>query len=136
MNTKSFAIAIYATFALGLASLGVYVSLNGPHGGVVKDAGRYKIEMKSLPGHFSSYLLDQHTQPMSNKGLTCRVKFIFADSTMVDADLVPFGSDGFEAKSQIGQFQSCRITFMARGENISAVFENEGVLVKDDKNKK
>ncbi len=132
MNSRNFAIAIYATFALGLASLGIYTSLDGPHGGVVKDAGRYKIEMKSMPTHFSTYLLDHTTQPISNKGLTCKAKFIFADSTMVDADLIPFGADGFEAKSLVGYFQSCRITFMAKGEAISAVFENEGVMVKKD----
>jgi hypothetical protein len=132
MNSRNFAIAIYATFAMGLASIGIYTSFDGPHGGVVKDAGRYKIEMTSLPTHFSTYLLDNASQPISNKGLTCKAQFIFADSTSVDAELMPLGSDGFETKSLVGYFHSCRVTFIAKGESISAVFENEGVMVKKE----
>ena len=130
MSSRSFIIAIYATFAAGLASLGVYTALNGPHGGVVKPAGKYNIEMKSLATHFRAYLLDEHTHPLSNKGITCKVKFMFADSTLVDADLTPFGGDGFESTSIVGNFQSARITFNVRNESVSAVFANESVFVK------
>jgi hypothetical protein len=124
---------LYFTCALVLVSLGILKSFNGPHGGVVKKAGNYSIESKNLPASFCAWLLDKKSNALSNKNVTCKVRFIYADSSNVDAELIKMGSDGFTTTTSFQGYTICRVTFNIGNEDVSAKFENETALVSKDK---
>ncbi|MBC7861428.1 MAG: hypothetical protein IAF38_00555 [Bacteroidia bacterium] len=126
----SFMLLIFISFK-------VFRSNNGPHGGIVKVAGKYKIEMKNESSSLTEpktyfYLLDKNSKSIENSKLTCRVKFFFNDSTSVDGQIVPYEKEGFVNLSAILRFNSCRVAFDLAGETISTIFENETILVKEE----
>lgn len=101
----------------------------GPHGGVIKSADKYYIEMKNIPDTtFLSYLLDKKMNTMSNKSISGEVKLYFQDSTVVNMDLIPIEGDAFTAKILPG-FYSCKITFDISGKEVSAKFDMRTQLV-------
>lgn len=106
-------------------------SATGPHGGNVKSAGEYYIEMKHSSFDFYAYLLDKKMKPISNKGISCEAKFVFSDSTLINVPLKPLGEDGFSTKSGAIAFSSCRIFFNVFGVYVSAEFENENPIVQE-----
>lgn len=130
MKRRPLGVTVYFTFVLLLISFGIFKSFQGPHGGTVKKAGKYNIEVKNLPAAFSTWLLDHKLKSMSNENVTCQVRFLFADSTHVDADLVKLGTDGFTTTTAFDNYSTCRVTYTAAGEKITAKFDNETILVK------
>jgi len=114
-----------------LISLKMFQSPYGPHGGVVKPAGNYQIEMKNPFGNLYAYLLDVESKPMRNKRISCKVRYYFPDNTTTEIDLKPFGDDGFMAETTT-RFYSCRITFNLQGKSVSAKFENENPIVQKE----
>ena len=122
---------VVATFIL--LGFGLYQSSNGPHGGAMKQADNYYfIEMKNPYGNFFAYLLDKNYKLMSNKGISCEVRFFAHDNTTTDVALKPFGEDGFSAEVSI-PYQSCRITFQVFGKPVTTLFENETLMVEKKK---
>jgi hypothetical protein len=111
-------------------SLWFFQSNSGPHGGMVKPADEYTIEMKNVYTEFNTWLLGKDLKPVSNNGIECEVNFLFADSTSMDVKLTPSGEDGFATKTGVPGFTSCRITFDLPGKKVSARFENSGTIVK------
>jgi hypothetical protein len=111
-----------------LVSLNIPQTSVGPHGGIVKVAGNYNIEMKSPYGNLYTWILDYKLSPLNNKGVTCEARFYFSDNTIVDTRLKPFGEDGFTTTTA-NDFLSCRITYKVAGKSVSAKFENENVIV-------
>jgi len=101
----------------------------GPHGGTMKQVENYNIEMKNTYGNFYTYLLDNKQNPIGNKGISCGVKFFYADNTNVEVLLKPLGEDCFFTETTT-PFQTCRITFNVFGKKVSARFENEVPMVK------
>ena len=129
MKTKIIIVVVIVLVAGGLlVSLNLFQSPNGPHGGVVKPAGNYQIEMKNPYGNLYAYLLDVESKPIRNRRVTCNVRYYFPDNTTTDVDLKPFGDDGFTAETTI-KFYSCKITFNLQGKSVSAKFENENPIV-------
>ena len=105
----------------------------GPHGGTVKQAESYRIEMKSIYPDFYAYLLNKNLDPISNKNASCEARFFLSDNTTVDIPLQRFGEDAFKAKLTAMDYNSCRITFHLEKNSISAKFENESAIAGDKK---
>ena len=105
----------------------------GPHEGVVKPAGDYNIEVKNSFTNFYAYLLDKKNKPISNKGITCEVRFIFSDNTGISTSLIPYLEDGFTTEKMMPEFYSCRVYFNIQGKSVSAKFENKNTIVQKTK---
>lgn len=129
MKTKIIVIALLIAAAIILVSLNVFQSSQGPHGGTVKKAENYNIEMKNPGGSMYAYLLDRNLKPVNNKGISCKVKLFFPDKTAADQILSPFGTDGFIIELIPMYYVSCTVTFNVAGKNIEADFENEVLFV-------
>lgn len=127
MKTK----IMYALFLLALATL---VSLGstqaeGPHGGIVKKAEGYYIEMKNNPDtSFFAYLLSKKQKTISNQNISGEVQLFFPDSTTLDVKLTPIAGNGFTAKVLTG-FYACKITFHVFEKEVSAQFEKQSQIV-------
>ena len=129
MKTKIVLIGLLVVIMVTLNSLRIFQPIVGPHGGIVKQAGAYSIEMKENYPDFYAYLFVNNFKPVSNKGITCQARFILPDNTNIDVLLKPFGEDGFTAESGAFKFYSCRIYFNVFGKTVSAQFENENPIV-------
>ena len=125
MKKEIILIVVLLLITVSLVSLILFQRAAGPHDGVVKSAGEYKIEMKNSYPDFYAFLLDKKNIPVSNKGITCEVKFIFPDSSNIYTSLKPYGKEGFSLKSAALRFCSCQIHFITGGKTVSAAFENE-----------
>ena len=130
MKTKIILIALLVIAALLLISLKIYQTSEGPHGGTVKRAEGYNIEMKNSHEGIFTFLLDKNLKPINNKGISFRLKLFYPDDINTDSELKPFGEDGFFSESIPKYYSSCEITFHVSGKNISAEFENETLFVK------
>ena len=99
------------------------------YGGIVKQAGKYKIEMvlnpllKTDPLNF--YLMNKKGKPVSNKDITGKVECTFQDGATETLTLEPSGEDGF-AVQLINKTQPfvCLVTFQIKGKSATARFEN------------
>lgn len=123
MRTK----IMYALFLLTILTLLSLVAPTsvGPHGGIVKKAEGFYIEMENNPDTtFFAYLLNKKLKTISNKGISGEVKFFFPDSTALNVELKPAPGNAFTAKPVPG-FNSCKITFLVFGKSVSAPFEKE-----------
>ncbi|MBA3680932.1 MAG: hypothetical protein H0W73_07160 [Bacteroidetes bacterium] len=104
----------------------------GPHGGIIKKIQNYYIEINT-PGKFIyTYLLDKKLNTISNKEVTCDVKFSLPDSTSFNLKLKPHTDGGFIGENLNG-FYGCIVTFTAFGKTLSAKYENASVLAVDKK---
>jgi hypothetical protein len=103
----------------------------GPHGGTVKQAENYRIEMKTIYPDFYAYLLNKNLETISNKNATCEARFLLNDNTTVDIPLQRFGEDAFKAKLTTMDYNSCYITLHMGRNSISAKFENESAIAGD-----
>ena len=129
MKTKNFITSIIVMLTLSLHAQNIVAPAAGPHGGTVKNAGGYNIEMHySYPDIFA-YLLTKDLKSISNKGILCNVKFILPDNTSVETDLKPFGDDGFTTNSCPLLFNATKINFNLSGKYISTKFENDNPIV-------
>lgn len=126
MNKKN---SLFGSIVLG--SIIIFVSLSGgrfdvgPHGGRVKSVDDYTIETKVTDEFIYAYLLDKKSKPMSNKGVKCKMRFLFSDKPYIDLVLSPFEKDGFKIRSNVAGYYSFHIHFQLFGKIISTTFENE-----------
>lgn len=121
---------IYCLSLIFLIALWGMQLATGPHGGTLKKSGDYLVEMNSSDINFYCWLLDEKTNPISNKNITCSVKFFFPDNTILDSEAQPFGEDGFTIENT-GKFLSCEVTFHIRGKSVSAKFESSSPVVRE-----
>ncbi len=135
MKTLKFllGISVLMSLLLVISSLKILKIQEGPHGGSVKMAGNYHIEMKSTGNIFHAYLLDKKMEPMKNEFTSCSVRFFYQDSTMMELELQRYGEDGFSSAKSVPYFETCKITFSVFGKNISAGFANTPYFVKGKK---
>ena len=121
----------------GLLLLGITIlfsmtmsSPEGPHGGIIKKAEDYHIEIKNSPDTlFFAYLLNKKLNPISNKGISGDARFFFPDSTVFNVRLEPIAEDAFKA-STISGFYACKVNFNVFGKSVSAVFEKQQQIVR------
>ncbi|MBA2612057.1 MAG: hypothetical protein H0U95_08805 [Bacteroidetes bacterium] len=95
----------------------------GPHGGSIKNAGNYFIEIKQVDKFLNAYLLDKKLKNMNNKDILGAVKYFFKDSTTFDFKLQPTNASGFTCEGLSG-FSVCKVTFTVLGNSVGAKFEN------------
>jgi hypothetical protein len=119
---------------IAVALLGInYLQPNvGPHNGSLQKAGTYYIEMKSMHQEIHAYLLDKRMEPIGNKGISCEVKLLYADSSCLIKPLKPFGNDGFSTGIPYTPYFYCRVSFKVSGKVVTAGFENQNLIVQKD----
>ena len=105
----------------------------GPHGGRMKQSGRFKIELLGCTGHVEVYLLDNEGQAMSNYDIKGKVNFVFKNKTGPDIPLQAYGRDGFSANIPQSDFFNCIVTIEILSSPITATFECECAQVTDSK---
>ncbi len=105
----------------------------GPHGGSIRQAENYLIEMKSVYPDFYVYLLKKDFESIGNKNITCDARFYMDDKTTMDVGLQRFGEEAFKAQLAAMNYNSCRITFHMGRNSISAEFDNENAIAKHNK---
>ena len=133
MKSKLILPLLLLTAASFLVSLSTYQATTGPHGGKLKRAENYLIELKMFNADLYTYLLDQKLMPVGNKGISCEIKFFTPDSAYVNTVLKPFREDGFILESNTIVYQSCKVIFKVPGKSVSANFDNENVMVEKNK---
>ena len=113
-----------------LISLNYYQTSSGPHGGIVKPAGAYNIELKSTYPNLYTFLLDKNNKPMRNKGILCEIDFLLSDKTKINSQLTPYMADGFMMELGTFNYSTCKVLYNVYGKTISADFDNESAIVK------
>lgn len=111
-------------------------SHGSPHGGIVKTAGDYHVEMVMAKGKATFYLLDDKEKSMTNKGITGTVLFQFADKTTATVPLTASGDAAFLATNEkVSTFKSCVVTFKVNGKTVTAKFTEEKAEHKKEEHK-
>lgn len=107
-----------------VAPLTDLIQTPGPHGGKIKKADQYHIELKSDDNFIYTYLLDSRKRTMSSKNVTCSARFFLPDSTDLVIALKPFGDNGFTGEHITG-YRVCKITYVIDVETkVSAMFDS------------
>jgi hypothetical protein len=128
MNTKLILFGLILSGIVVLYSVNRYQGTTGPHGGELKPAENFNIELKEAFPNLHCYLLDQKLEPVSNLGVLCEIRFFMPDETTVDLNLKPFLNDGFILESNTIVYNSCRVTFNISGKSVSAKFNKEHLI--------
>lgn len=132
MKTKIIVVAVLLLVIItAFISMDKFQVTTGPHGGRLQQAKEFNIEVNTSHSEFYAYLLDKQYKPISNKGVSCEIRFLLPDSTNLDVTLMRYKEDGFRIESSVSGYHSYRVIFHAFGENISAKFENKIVLVRE-----
>ena len=126
---------IFSSFLLLLAATGIaQTDSTGPHGGRLKNAGIYKIELLGCDNYVELYLFDSDTEAINNTNISGEVAFYYSSQSSLYSHLTHYGMDGFTAKIPVNTFSFCKVSLNVNGAFIlSEKFENE-CLVKLGKN--
>jgi hypothetical protein len=125
-------LTVWLLFAMVVVmALNTFRGSSGPHGGIVKIAGDYKIEMLNSSFGLSVYLLDARERAIGNDKIMCKVEFLFPDSSSITYVLKPYGADGFEIDWGTFEFYTCKIYFYVDGKSVSAWFDNPNTVVRN-----
>lgn len=131
---KSIAIGIFL-LAAGTTISTAQVNENqskGPHGGIIQNAGDYKIEMVERENNCSFYLTDAKGKTVSNKGVTGTVVFEFFNKTKAtNAISLDKGNALFVEVPRASIYTYCTISAIVKGKTISARFKNTQVSQQD-----
>jgi hypothetical protein len=95
------------------------------HGGTVKTAGDYHIELVEEPGKFRVYLLDNRERAISLKGVTGLAIFRNGDVTTGTQRLTPIGDTHFEIPQKGQVFSAIIINFKVKGQSVIAKFDKD-----------
>jgi len=134
MKTKVFITLVFSIVALlHMTSYTTYQDTDGPHGGTLKKAENFYIEMRNPYDHFYAFLYNRMMKPVSNKNIFCSVRFYYNDSTSTDMVLEPFEEDGFVSASTVPNYVTCKVMFNVQGKTVEAKFDNTTYIVKKKK---
>ena len=96
------------------------------HGGVVKTAGNYHIEMVKGEEKVSFYLLDGKENTIPNKDITGTAILQFENKTTATEKLTAQGNDHFIVKLKEPELSfTCVVSFKVGGKTVSAKFQEE-----------
>ncbi|UYZ61174.1 heavy metal-binding domain-containing protein [Hymenobacter latericus] len=96
---------------------------SAPHGGIVRTAGKYHVELVLKNGLMTAYLLDDKEQVLPNKGLTGTAMVLHGGKTTT-VKLAPFGADQLRAALPAGAPPTTAILTLRRGsETINARYD-------------
>ena len=100
----------------------------GVNGGIVKQVGKYNIEMVFLPlmkqDPLMFYLTNKKGKPISNKNIAGKAEITYSDKSTGTITLEPRGDNGFAGQmpNKTGSF-ICLLTLVVNGENLTARFD-------------
>lgn len=102
-----------------------------PHGGVVKNAGKYKIEMVAemmlKKDQLSFYLLKNNLKSIPAEEITGSVTIQQKDGTSTTEDLVLKGNERFVAQLKNTNSFQANVKFIVKGKTVSAIFTQNGI---------
>jgi hypothetical protein len=93
------------------------------HGGTVKSAGDYHIELVEESGKFRVYLLDNRERAIRLQGITGMAIFRNGDVTTGTQRLTPVGDSHFEIPLKGQPFSAIIVNFKINGQSVIAKFE-------------
>lgn len=118
-------ILLFALF-LSLQPIKAQQSTLGPHGGRLKTAGNYKIELFGCDNYLEIYLFDRDSNTINNTGITGTIEFYYTGEATLSSTLVHYGMDGFTAKIPNNTFLYSKPSFNINGQFVlTEKFENE-----------
>lgn len=95
-----------------------------PHGGTVKSAGDFHIEVSVKDGMVMAYLLDAKEKAMNNTGVTGAAVIQTADGQTSTITLAPSGNEGFMyTLDKTKKYNKAIVTFTTGGKTASASFD-------------
>ena len=95
-----------------------------PHGGVVRSASPYHLELVPQADRLDIYLLGAQMSAVSNKGTTGSVMVQTADNKTSTVPLAPAGDDHFSAALPTGaKVRTAIVTLNAAGKTINVRFD-------------
>ena len=101
----------------------------GPHGGRLKTAGSYKIELLGCDNYLEIYLFDSDTNAINNNDIEGTVEFFYSAQATLVSPLVHYGMDGFTAKIPINTFLYSKPSLTVKGTFIvTEKFDNECIM--------
>ncbi len=112
-------------FVLVTTALSAQDSLRGPHEGVVKESGKYKIELVECNDYFEVFIYTDDMDVIHNYGNDGDVKYFYEGGTFKSFPLQYYGNDGFAAKVADGTFIYCRVSMEVLGTLVSLKFQNQ-----------
>jgi hypothetical protein len=89
------AVMLVASFTIFAQHSGGDHKHGSPHGGTVKSAGDFHIEVSVKDGMVMAYLLDGKEKAMKNTGVTGTALIQMADGQTSTITLIPNGNEGF-----------------------------------------
>lgn len=95
-----------------------------PHGGTVKSAGDFHIEVSVKDGMVMAYLLDGKEKAMKNTGVAGTAVIQLADGQTSTITLIPNGNEGFMyTLDKAKKYNKAIVTFTSGGKTASASFD-------------
>lgn len=95
-----------------------------PHGGTVKSAGDFHIEVAVKDGMVMAYLLDGKEKAMANTGVTATAVIQMADGQTSNVTLAPSGKEAFMYMlDKTKKYNKAIVTFVSGSKTASATFE-------------
>lgn len=125
---------LVAAFFFSLSAFGQDIQC-GPNNGIIKKAGKYKIELQNFGDYLQVSLYDKNLKPVKNKEVLSGVaEFTYGDKSVLKAKLIHEDFDELSAKVPLGDFVKCRIILTLLTETIWADYDNECSLLAQKKN--
>ena len=102
-----------------------------PHGGTVRTAGAYHIELVQHPTELHVYLLNGQEAPVPTQGTSGAVTLLTTTSQTSRVALVPAGDDHFVARLPAGtSLRTVLVSLRSNGKSLGARFELPGAAAK------
>lgn len=128
-NSFTFVLLSISIILIGLFTSAVIPDTKGPHGGELKSAGDYMIELDRTETTIEAYLFDSLGQAMGNRKISCEVILFYFDCTEYTVRMSPNGKEGFIGFVPDSFFSSCDVTFSYGDKQVTASFENPVMIV-------
>lgn len=105
-----------------------------PHGGQMKEAGKYHIEMVAnlflKKDKLAFYLFKGNLKPVTNEGISGTITIEYKDGSTVTDTLPAKGDDYFAAQLEKPEPFNCIVKFQVKGKTVSAIFTHSGLELK------
>lgn len=95
---------------------------SAPHGGMLKLAGYYKVELVDCYEYVEVYLYELDLCPVLNSGLSGQIDFHYINGDAATSRLYPYGVDAFTAEVKQHCYTSCSLSLHGVGAAIKAEF--------------
>ncbi len=117
-------VMLIATFTTFAQQSGGDHKHGSPHGGTVKTAGDFHIEVTVKDGMLMAYLLDANEKAMKNTGVKGTALIQTADGQTSTNPLIPSGTEGFMyTLDKAKKYNKAIVTFTTGDKTASASFD-------------